>query len=275
MDSGSLWHLGQAGILGLVQGLTEFIPISSSGHLIIAREFLRMEDPGNFFDAILHLATLLAVLIYFRREWWQMLTVARHKGGTKNVLAADRRLGRLILLATIPGLVTGYLGNGWIAHNFRSLLPVAILMVGMGIIYLLIERKLKPPKQSRPLTNFSALNIGLAQAIAIIPGISRSGATMLGGRYMGLTRENAARFSFMMAAPVIAVAGGYGLYQAIAGGMIGNDYWFWLTSFVFSAISGLLVIRWLLKFFQKHSLDNFAYYLIVVGSGLIIYYFLR
>lgn len=276
MNDSMLWHLGQAGILGLVQGVTEFLPVSSSGHLIIAREFLRLDDPGNFFDAVLHLATLLAILIYFRRDWWQMLIGinpsirgAKSKPGAK--LGADRRTLWLILLATIPGLVAGFWGHQWVEQNLRSVLTVAILMMAMGIIYWLFERWVKHPKTSKNLTSWDAISIGLTQAVAIVPGISRSGATMLAGRYAGLTREMAARFSFLLAAPIIAGAGGYSLYQAIASKLISQDYWFWLVAFGFSLASGILAISWLLKFFQKYSLNSFGYYLIIAGAGLLIY----
>ena len=271
----TIWHLGQAAILGLVQGITEFLPISSSGHLIIARDFLRLPDPGNFFDAVLHLATLLAILIYFRKDWWQMIFPKKSKKETKNILLSNRRLLGLILIATIPGLIMGYLGNHWIEGHWRSLLSVASLMVIMGIVYWLFERLIKLPKVSKSLTSWDALSIGFTQAVAVIPGISRSGMTLLGGMYVGLTREVAAKFSFLLAAPVIAAAGSYGLYSAWAEKSIGKDYWFWLVACLMSVASGLLVIRWLLKFYQKYSLSGFAYYLVVAGAGLVIYNFLR
>lgn len=271
MDGSVFWHLGQAAILGLVQGVTEFLPVSSSGHLIIARDFLRLADPGNFFDAVLHLATLSAILIYFRRDWWQMLIGSKSKKGDQRALLVDRRTLWLILLATIPGLVAGFWGHQWVEQNFRSVSTVAILMMAVGIIYLIFERRVKHPKTSKNLTGWDAISIGLAQAVAIVPGISRSGATMLAGRYAGLTREMAARFSFLLAAPIITAAGGYSLYQAIASKLISQDYWFWIVAFGFSLASGMLVISWLLKFFQKYSLNSFGYYLIIAGAGLLIY----
>ncbi len=275
MNGGMLWHLIQAGILGLVQGVTEFLPISSSGHLIIVREFLHIDDPGNFFDAVLHLATMMAILVYFRGDWWRILTLTRAKKETKTGLPTDRRLLGLIVLATLPALLAGYLGNAWIGSHWRSLLTVAALLVVTGTGYLLFESLVKPLKNSQPLTGWGALGIGLTQALAILPGISRSGATLLGGMYAGLTREAAARFSFLLAAPVVATAGGYGLYQTIIHHTITRDYWFWVVAFIVSWLSGMLVIRWLLKFYQKYSLKSFAYYVIVMGLGLIIYYFLK
>ncbi len=271
----TIWHLGQAAILGIVQGVTEFLPVSSSGHLIIVREFLRLPDAGNGFDAILHLATLAATLIYFRQDWWKMLAGAKTKKDTATGPVPNRRLLGLILVATIPGLIVGYFGNHWVENNFRSLLSVAILLIALGIVYLVFERFIKLPKKSKELTSWDALSVGLTQAITVIPGVSRSGATLLGGMYVGLTREAAARLSFLLATPIIAAAGGYGLYQDIVSHSFSKDYLFLVVAFMLSLVSGLAVIRWLLKFYQKHSLHVFAYYLLIVGTGLIVYSFLK
>jgi len=195
----TIWHLGQAAILGIVQGVTEFLPVSSSGHLIIVREFLRLPDAGNGFDAILHLATLAATLIYFRQDWWKMLAGAKTKKDTATGPVPNRRLLGLILVATIPGLIVGYFGNHWVENNFRSLLSVAILLIALGIVYLVFERFIKLPKKSKELTSWDALSVGLTQAITVIPGVSRSGATLLGGMYVGLTREAAARLRVLRA----------------------------------------------------------------------------
>ena len=268
-----IWHLVQAGILGLVQGLTEFIPVSSSGHLVVARELMRIEDPGNFFDAVLHLATLFAILIYFRREWWQMLVTAKDKIAPKTHLAIDRRLLWLIIVATIPALAVGYFMQGWIENNFRSLVTVAILLIIMGAGFILSETWLRVPKQNRNLSFWDALSVGLAQTIALLPGISRSGSTMLAGMYVGLTRASAVRFSFLMAAPAIAVAGGYGVYQSIRDQAIVQDYLYLIIAFVVSFLSGWLAIRWLLQFFQKHSLYVFGIYSIIAGVVALVYHF--
>ena len=270
----TIWHLGQAAILGLVQGITEFLPISSSGHLIVARELLHLNDPGIFFDAVLHLATLLAVLIYFREDWWQMLFSNKTKSASKKILVANRRLLWLIILATIPGLIVGLVGSNWIESHWRSLVSVAALMIVMGLVYLIFEKFIKLSQSRKNLTSWDALSIGLSQALAILPGISRSGATLLGGMYVGLSRAEAARFSFLMAAPVVAAAGGYGLYESLVAKSVSGDYGFWLVAFVASFISGLLAIGWLLKFYQKYSLKGFAYYLVIAGLGLLAYHFL-
>ncbi|MBU1092788.1 undecaprenyl-diphosphate phosphatase [Patescibacteria group bacterium] len=269
----SIWHLMQAGILGLVQGLTEFIPVSSSGHLVIARELMKIEDPGNFFDAILHLATLLAILIFFFKDWRQMLIINKDKPASKNDLPVDRKLLGLIIVATIPALAIGYFAQGWIENNFRSLVVVAILLIAMGAGFIVSGYLLKPAKYNRNLSFWDAINIGLAQAVALLPGFSRSGSTMLTGMYVGLTRESAVKFSFLLAAPAMFVAGGYSLYQAIKNQAIMQDYWYLIIAFVTAFLSGWLVIGWLLKFFQKHSLDVFGVYSIIAGIALLVYHF--
>lgn len=268
----TLWHLGQAVILGLTQGLTEFMPVSSSGHLIIARNLLKLDDLGIYFDATIHLATLLALLIYFWRDWLGMIGVKMHSTSSKTTFKANRGLLWLIFIATIPGLIVGYLGNNWVNNQLRSVLMVAILMILVGASYLLFERLMKIGKSSKPLTFWSALSIGVAQALAVVPGVSRSGITMLSGMYLGLNREMAVRFSFLLAAPITAAAGGYSLYKAISEKTIGQDYLFLLMAFVAALISGFVVIHWLLKFFQNHTLNGFAYYLILAGTGLLIYW---
>jgi len=268
----TLWHLSQASILGLVQGLTEFMPISSSGHLVIVRDLLKLDDQGIFFDAMLHLATLLAVLIYFWKDWVGMSGITQQSSSSKTVLTANRRLFGLILLATIPGLIVGYLGDNWIESRLRFGWTIAVLMIGLGIAYLLFERLFKIVKSSKQLTSWSALSIGVAQCLAVVPGISRSGVTMLGGMYAGLNREMAVKLSFLLVAPITAVAGSYGLYKAITNQIIDQDYLFLLTAFVVALISGLVVIHWLLKFFQRHSLRGFAYYLLIAGIGLLVYW---
>ncbi|MFA5270157.1 MAG: undecaprenyl-diphosphatase UppP [Patescibacteria group bacterium] len=262
-----------AAILGLIQGLTEFIPISSSGHLVIVRELMGWADQGNFFDAILHLATLAAILIYFWRDWIGMFKALFSKTDSKDI-RPNRRLFWLIVVATIPALILGPWLEPWIGTHFRGLLPVAILMVISGIIFWLIDHRVKLKHDLSKLNSVRALGIGLAQALAMLPGVSRSGSTIVTGLYMELKRDAAAKFSFLMAAPIIALAGGYSLYQTISEGTINSsDYLFWLVAFGASLASGLLAIRFLMSFLKKYSLDIFTYYLVIVGLGLIGWHF--
>lgn len=262
-----------AAVLGLVQGLTEFIPVSSSGHLVIIRDLMGWADQGNFFDAVLHLATLVAVLIYFGRDWWNMLKALFSRTPGREA-RFDRRLFWLIVVATLPALVLGPWLEPWIGVHFRGLLPVAIFMVVAGIIFWLVDHRVKLKNDLTRLNSARAFGIGLAQALATLPGISRSGSTIVTGMYMELKRDAAAKFSFLMAAPIIALAGGYSLYQSIREGTLNSsDYLFWLVAFGVSLVAGLLAIRFLMAFLKKHSLDVFTYYLVIVGLALIGWHF--
>jgi len=263
------FSLIQASILGVVQGITEFIPISSSGHLIIARDLLNIPDQGNFFDAILHLATLLAIIIYFRLDWLNIIKSWTNGNKISRQTRVYRQLSKLILIATVPAVIIGWFFNVWIEQNFRSLITVAIFMILVGIVFLFTERLLKPNDNLNRLNWAKALGIGLAQALAILPGVSRSGATIATGMYMGLKRDVAARFSFLLATPIIAVAGGYSLYLSLKEGVIFYDWLFWLVAFSTSLLFGILSIKFLLSFLKKYSLNIFAYYLLIMGIILL------
>lgn len=267
------WHYIQAFVLGAVQGLTEFIPVSSSGHLVIVRELWGIPDQGNFFDAILHLATLIAIFIYFRSDWVGMFKSWINGSKVKRQTRLNRRLSALILLATLPALAIGWWLHQWVSDNFRGVVGVAIFMLIVGVLFIITEKLVRPKEDINQLNWARALGIGLAQALAIIPGVSRSGTTIVAGMYMGLKREVAAKFSFLLAAPVIAAAGSYALFQAIKEGVILNDWLFWLIAFVSSLAFGLLAIKFLLSFLKKHSLNIFAYYLIVSGTALLVFNF--
>lgn len=264
-----------AAILGFVQGLTEFIPVSSSGHLVLIREVFHWPDQGIFFDAVLHLATLAALIIYFWRDWIGMIVSVFAKSPTR-AQKTDRGLFWLLVLATLPALAVAPWLEPWVENNFRGLVPVAIMMVVVGVIFWVVDHRVIMKHDLAKLNPARAFGIGLAQAMAIIPGVSRSGATIITGMYMELKRESAARFSFLLSAPIIAVAGGYALYASIRSGSLNlSDYQFWLVAFGASLIAGLLAIKLLLAFLKHHSLDVFAYYRVIVGVGLLLFYFLR
>lgn len=262
-------------VLGLVQGLTEFIPVSSSGHLVVIRELFGWADQGDFFDAVLHLATLLAVVIYFWRDWAGMFGAIFNRSSRK-IQREHRRLAGLILVATIPAVAIGPWIEPWVGAHFRSIWPVALIMILAGVTFWLVERFIIARGSLSALTLPRALGIGLAQALTMVHGMSRSGMTISAGLYMGLARESAARFSFLMAAPIVALAGGYSLYHAIREGLLNwGDYQFWLVAFGVSLVSGLIAIRFLMAFLRRHSLNLFAYYMVIVGTGLLVWHFLR
>jgi len=265
------WHYIQAFVLGAVQGLTEFIPVSSSGHLVIVRELWGIPDQGYFFDAILHLATLIAIFIYFRSDWIEMLRSWINGSKVKRQTRLSRRLSGFILIATLPALAIGWWLHQWISDSFRNLVVIAVFMIIVGVLFIITEKLVHPKEDINQLNWARALGVGLAQALAIIPGISRSGATIVTGMYMGLKREVAAKFSFLLAAPVIAVAGLYSLFQAIKEGVILNDWLFWLIAFVSALAFGLVAIKFLLSFLKKYSLNIFAYYLVASGAALLVF----
>jgi len=181
----------------------------------------------------------------------------------------------LIIIATIPALILGLWLEPWIGANFRGILPVALLMVVMSIIFWLVDHRSVLKHDLTKLNLARALGIGLAQAFAMLPGVSRSGSTIVTGLYMELKREAAAKFSFLMAAPTIALAGGYSLYRSIGEGAINSsDYLFWIVAFGVSLLSGWLAIRFLMNFLKTHSLDVFTYYLMIAGLALIGWHFL-
>lgn len=261
----------QAGVLGLVQGLTEFIPVSSSGHLILTREVLGWNDPGVAFDAVLHLATLLAVLIYFRADWMKLLKTFRHYRAPKTPIL-DKKLLMYIGFTTIPGAVIGATMKDSIETVTRHLVPVAILMIAAGIMFIIIERISKPTKPLSRMNSYNAWSIGIAQALAIIPGISRSGATIATGIYNGFKRADIAKYSFLASAPIILLAGGYGLAQTLLAG--GSYNWPVLgVAFVVAFLSGLMAIRFMMIFLSNHNLVPFAWYRFALGGGLLIYHF--
>lgn len=265
-------ELVQVIILGAVQGLTEFIPVSSSGHLVVVREVFGLQDQGLAFDAVLHLATLLVVIIYFWRDWQSMVMSVFAKNITHRV-KQSRKLLSLIAVTTIPAIGAGLLFKDFMDSGARSLVLVASLMIFTGLLFLIMERVATIKKDMSKLNFFDALSIGLAQAAAILPGISRSGATMITGMYHGLKRDVAARYAFLAAGPIIALAGIYALWQLLSSPEIIS--WQYLgVGFGVALVSGFVAVHFLLQFLRNHKLYVFAGYLIIVGAGLLIFNFI-
>lgn len=262
----------QAAILGTVQGLTEFVPISSSGHLIIVRQLFGFPDQGLAFDAVLHLATVLAVVVYFWSDWKNMVGYLFVRRQVREAKQARRLLG-LIAITTVPAIGAGLLLAGYLEIHLRTISTVASLMVLTGLLFILVERISKPHRDLNKLTFFDALSIGLAQAVAILPGISRSGATIITGMYHGLKRDTAARYSFLAAGPIVALAGLYSLWKLLETPRVGVDAVTLLVGFITSFVVGLLTVHFLLNWLKQHQLYVFAGYLIVVGLGLIVFSF--
>ncbi|MBU2464617.1 MAG: undecaprenyl-diphosphatase UppP [Candidatus Edwardsbacteria bacterium] len=260
----------QAAILGAVQGLTEFVPVSSSGHLVVVRELFHLPDQGLAFDAVLHLATALAVLIYFWADWESMITNFFTRRQVREAKQA-RKLLSLIIVTTVPAIGAGLLWAGYLEAQLRNITIVASLMILTGLFFILIERISKPHRDLNKLTFFDALSIGLAQALAILPGISRSGATIMTGMYHGLKRDTAARYAFLAAGPIVVLAGFYSLWQLFSAPVSNIEIVELAIGFITSLLVGLVAIHFLLSWLKQNRLYIFAGYLILAGAGLIIF----
>lgn len=254
----------EAIVLGIVQGLTEFIPVSSSAHLVLVPWWLGWDPPPLAFDTVLHLGTLLAVLAYFWRDWWDLaqavLDKLRGRGDE-----AKWRLAIAIVIGTIPAAVIGYLFEGYFEAMFGQPALVAAMLLVTGFILIFAEAW---KRGGLPLANIrisDATAIGFAQAVAIIPGISRSGATIAAGLLRGLDRPAAARYSFLLSAPIIFGAGVFQLKNLAEGGIDAIGLTPLLIGFVVAAISGFLAVRFLMRFVQTRSLYLFAGYVWVFG----------
>jgi undecaprenyl-diphosphatase len=277
----------QAIVLGIVQGLAEFIPISSSAHLIIVPWLFGWNDPvldSLSFDVALHLGTLLALLIFFASEWviliraGVMSIVERKIDGDPN-----RRLAWLIVLGTIPGGIAGVLGEEKITELFHqpntpiqptAMIAMAIILALLGALLFIAERIARHIRDMEQLTLRDAILVGLAQALAIFPGVSRSGSTITAGIALGLKRDTAARFSFLLSAPIIAGAGLKSLldvYESFRSGALSQgELILFPVGFAAAAISGFICIRWLLAYLQRHSTDVFVYYRWALSALIII-----
>lgn len=263
-------HL-QAIVLGLVEGLTEFIPVSSTGHLVLVRELFGWEDQGLFFDMVIQLATLFAVIVYFWKDWVSFAKAIFQKPQLV-VRRADkeaRRLAIAILIANIPTVVAAGILIKFIQTDARQTVYVAALTLLVGILFLVIERISRPQRDLSKLTIYDTISIGLAQAAAIIPGVSRSGATISAGIYQGLKREEAARFSFLVGSPAILLSGGYSIFKFLKS-PASVDWIALAIAFAVAFVSGYLAIRFMLSFLKTHDLKPFAYYRIVVGALLLL-----
>ncbi len=261
----------QAIVLGLVEGLTEFIPVSSTGHLILVRELFGWPDQGLFFDMIVQLATLFAVVIYFWKDWVSFVRSVFTKPASlsRRHDKDARRLAIFIAIANIPAVVAALILLRFIEGDIRHTSYIASLTLIVGLLFLVVERISRPRRDLAKLTLLDTISIGLAQAAAVIPGVSRSGATISAGIYQGLKREEAARFSFLVGAPAIFLAGGYSLVKLI--GSPASVNWIALAlAFVTAFVSGYLSIKFMIAYLKSHNLKMFAYYRILVGIALIL-----
>jgi undecaprenyl-diphosphatase len=258
-----------AALLGVVQGLTEFLPISSSGHLILARAFFGWESTfGRAFDVACHVGTAAAVIAFFRAD---LVGLARAvpEALSRTPGANGRRL-QLIIAGTIPIVIVGGLWSDAVDHVRTPVVVAVMLFLGSGLL-LLIERVGRQGAGEEQLTALGAIVIGVAQAAALVPGLSRSGATIAAGMALGLRREAAARFTFLMSVPaIVAAAAKEGL--EMRGHVLGpQDAWLFLIGMVTSAIVGYLTVKYFLQFLVRHRLDVFAWYRIVLAAVTVVW----
>jgi len=266
----------KAAILGIVQGLTEFLPVSSTGHLVLLEEGLDVSQDkfGLTFDAAIHLGTLLAILVYF---WTTVVRLL--KGWLGSIRArrwdcdADARLAWLIVIGTVPAALIGFFFENTVEEKLRDPAWVATMLILFSGALVLAEVWGKKRLQASQLGAPGALLVGLAQAVALIPGVSRSGITMSAGMLAKLDRQQAAVFAFLLSGPIVAGAGLKQLYDVakeIRDGRLGwNDLGFFAVGFILAAATGYLTIRFLLAFLRDHSLYPFVVYRVLVGAMLL------
>lgn len=262
----------QALVLGLLQGLAEFLPISSSAHLALAPWLFHWPDPGLSFDVALHFGTLIAVIWYFRGEWMSLLRAAWQIVITRKIVTVEQKRAAFLVVATIPGGVFGLLLEKKAETAFRNPALIACALILLGILLWLADRL---ARADRPLTSMTwrdAILIGIAQVFALIPGVSRSGSTITAGRALGLDRNGAAAFSFLLSMPIIAAAvilkGPHLLRESGMSMPL-------LVGVVASAVSGWLAISVLLKYVSRHSYGVFALYRVLLGVAVLAIYFAR
>ena len=267
----------EALILGIVQGLTEFLPISSSAHIRIVGEFMnKAQDPGARFTAITQIGTELAVLIFFRNDikaiiisWFSQVFKRDELSGEAK---GQARMGWLIIIGSVPIVVLGYFGRDIITNDLRSLWLIASVMIIFGVILGIADKYGKSERSLEQLNTKHGLLYGAAQALALIPGVSRSGATIAMGRFLGYSREAALRYSFLLALPAVFGSGFYQLKDAFSSDAAPNVFSIPET-FVATAVAfgvGYILIAWLLKFVSTKSFMPFIIYRVVLGSALLV-----
>jgi undecaprenyl-diphosphatase len=262
----------QALFLGIIQGLSEFLPISSSAHLTLAPWLLGWEDPGLAFDVALHLGTLIAVLWYFRMEWLALIKAAFGILTTGRVETPEKRRVVYLIIATIPGGIGGFLLQSRAESAFRDPQLIAIALIVMGIILWIVDKAVDQRRILGEMRWIDALLIGLSQVIALIPGVSRSGSTISASRGLRFDRESAAEFSFLMSMPIIAAAVIFEGPKALHEGGITNEL---MAGVAASAISGWLAISILMRYVSRHSYGIFALYRVALGIGVLAVIYAR
>jgi undecaprenyl-diphosphatase len=254
-------------ILAIVQGLTEFLPVSSSAHLALAPWLFGWEDPGLAFDIALHLGTLAAVILYFFKDWVQVIAQGLGISYTNDAeLAKNRSLLWMLAVASLPIGLFGFIFNKEAETTWRSPYIIGTMLILVGLLMAYAERVSRGRRDIGEIGFVDSIVIGFSQALAIIPGTSRSGITITTGLFRDLNRESAARFSFLLSTPAIAAAGAKALYDLMKqGGLTPEVRIQFLIGIAVSAIVGCFVIAFFLRYLRSHTLKFFVYYRIIFG----------
>jgi undecaprenyl-diphosphatase len=264
----------EALLLGIVQGLTEFLPISSSGHLILVpwlQDYTFLRDNESFnktFDVALHIGTLAAVVSYFWGELGRMLSGWLRTLHTRSIETVDERLAWIVVVATIPAVIVGGVGEDWIDDNLGEPWMIAIALIFFGLLLGISDRQ-RQDEELGEISMKQGLILGIAQSLALSPGTSRSGITITAARFMGIDRDGAARISFLMLVPVTAGAVVVKAYGAITEGLPDGVIGPIIVGILASAVSGYLAIAGLLRFVRTHNYDVFVVYRVAVGVVLL------
>jgi undecaprenyl-diphosphatase len=268
----------EAIVLGIVQGLTEFLPISSTGHLRIVPAFAGWSDPGAAFTASVQLGTTLAVLIYFREDLWRVARAWLRSFRDPSVRrSVDARLGWYLIIATIPIVIFGFIFKDQIETGARDLYLIGTVLILFSFVMLAAERVGRRVRDESSVERRDAIVIGLAQALALVPGVSRSGSTISAGLFLGMKRETAARFSFLMSLPAIVLAALFEMRGVVSGsdaletkageGISAGEV---VVSCVFAFVVGYFAIAFLLRFLTRHGLQVFVVYRVVLGVAVLV-----
>ncbi|MCZ2860890.1 undecaprenyl-diphosphate phosphatase [Blastococcus sp. VKM Ac-2987] len=265
----------EAIVLGLVQGLTEFLPISSSAHLRVVGEAFGWEDPGAAFTAITQIGTEAAVLLYFRHDIWRIIVAWLQSLAGRRKGDPDARMGWLIIVGTLPIVVLGLLFQDSIETTLRDLRIVAVALILFSFILYWADRVGTKQRELRELTVGHGIAFGFAQAMALVPGVSRSGGTITMGLFLGYSRSAAARYSFLLAVPAVLGSGFFQVYESLGGDVEGRAI-SWGPTILATVIAfgvGLTVIAWLLRYLDRGDFTPFVVYRIVLGLLILVLVF--
>lgn len=273
----------QAAILGILQGITEFLPISSSGHLVLFQDLLGLNDAVALkgFDIAVHFGTLLAIFIYFRKDFRELirafyLTLTRHKPVTVEAatwLKTQQKMLIILVIGTIPAILVGLLLGDIIDEHLLTPYSVAIMLALVAVFFLVAERIYKKLKHKTSFSIKEGLLIGVAQSLALIPGVSRSGATITTGLLLGVERDQAARFSFLLGSVAMVAATAYALFKVAKGDYSLPPLDILLTGIFSSFVAGWLAVRFLMGYLKKHTLAAFAYYRFLLVAALVVWFY--